>query len=57
MTFWELMQKIPDAKMRMVVSGALFFAEDHKDEFAARYGTYGLEGLVELMQPDKEYDK
>ncbi len=38
-----------EAQIRIALTGAVFFAVDHKKEFAERYGEYGLEGLERLM--------
>lgn len=52
MTFRELMDKIPDARTRLVVSASLFFASDNREEFQKKYGTYGVESLTEILKPD-----
>ncbi len=45
----ELALAQPEAQIRIALTGAIFFAIDHKKEFAERYGKYGLEGLKRLM--------
>jgi len=42
--------KIPDAQLRIALTGAVFFAMDNLKIFEEKYGSYGREGLRRLME-------
>lgn len=48
--FEQIMQPL-NVGERLAVSAALFMAQDMKEAFIARYGTYGWEHLEKVLSP------